>query len=543
MMFRMLAALLCVFAVLSALVTTRTQGAQDEQLGEVHFAISCSPAAQVQFDRAVALLHSFFYPETVRAFTEIGEAEPTCGMAYWGIAMSIRQNPLVPPDADALEPGRVAIERAKEAGAQTQRERDWIVALDSYYRDLRTVPHATRVLIYERAMEELYRKYPEDREAAVFYALAINEAVDYTDKTYERQLRAGAILEAVFARQPNHPGVAHYIIHSYDYAPLAERAVPAARHYAAVAPSAPHALHMPSHIFSILGLWEEVIDSNLASEAASRAYAAFNQSPRQIPLHSYDFRVHAHLQLAQDQTAREIVDERNMVEQLNPVRLTNDMAFAAIPVRYALERGQWREAAALEPRALNFPQSRAVIHFGRALGAARNGDPASARAEVQQLEALRDMLLEARDVYWAEQVEVQRLAAAAWVAHAEGDETYAIVLMRQAADLEDASEKHIAMENRLFPMRELLGSLLLEANQPREALAELEASLRIVPNRFHAFSGAARAAEMVGDWETAATFYSHLVALTANGDTERPEVRRAREFLAAQERAVAGSGL
>jgi hypothetical protein len=506
--------------------------AAEEQLGKVHFPVSCSPAAQAQFDRAMALLHSFFYPETVKAFTAITETEPGCAMAYWGLAMSLRQNPLIPANVATLKSGREVLEKAKAANAPTPRERDWIAALDTYYRDLDTADHRTRVLAYEKAMEQLSRRYPDDSEATILYALALNEATELSDKTYARQRKAGALLEQVFAQQPDHPGVAHYIIHSYDYEPLAERALPAARHYAATAPSAPHALHMPSHIFSMLGLWSEVITSNAAAEASSKAYAAKHLPGQTIWLHQQDFRIHAHLQLAQDQEAKRIVDERNTVEKLAPVRLPNETAFAAIPVRYAIERGHWAEAAALEPRGLTFPQAQAIIHFGRALGAARSGDLAGARRDVEQLQALHDALSQAKDVYWAEQAEIQRRAAAAWVALAEVRRTEAAGAMRAAADLEDASEKHIAMENRLVPMRELLGELLLEVHAPAAALVAFEASLQRVPNRFRSFSGAARAAELAGDREKAKAFYAKLVALADKADTDRPELVHARAFLA-----------
>jgi hypothetical protein len=506
--------------------------AAEEQLGKVHFPVSCSPAAQAQFDRAMALLHSFFYPETVKAFTAITQTEPGCAMAYWGLAMSIRQNPLIPVNTETLKQGAEAIAKAKAASAPTQRERDWIAALDTYYRDLDTVDHQTRVLAYEKAMEQLSLRYPDDSEATIFYALALNEATELSDKTYARQLKAGAILEEVFAQQPNHPGVAHYIIHSYDYEPLAARALPAARHYAAIAPSAPHALHMPSHIFSMLGMWHDVIMSNTAAEVSSKAYAAKNLPGQTIWLHQQDFRIHAHLQLAQDQEAKRIVDERNRVEKLAPVRLPIETAFAAIPVRYVIERGRWAETAALEPRGLTFPQAQAIIHFGRALGGARGGDLASARRDVEQLQALRDALSQAKNAYWAEQVEIQRRAATAWVARAEGRHAEAVGAMRSAADLEDASEKHIAMENRLVPMRELLGELLLEVNQPAAALMEFEASLQRVPNRFRSFAGAARATELAGDQEKAKAFYAKLVALADKADTDRPELAHARAFLA-----------
>lgn len=268
--------------------------AAHEQLGKVHFPVSCSPATQAQFDRAIAMLHSFFYPETVKAFTAVTQSEPGCAMAYWGLAMSIRQNPLIPVNIATLKQGAEAIDKAKAASAPTQRERDWIAALDTYYHDLDTVDHKTRVLAYEKAMEQLALQYPSDSEATIFYALALNEATDLSDKTYARQLKAGAMLEKVFAQQPDHPGVAHYIIHSYDYAPLAARALPAARHYATIAPSASHALHMPSHIFSMLGMWHDVITSNTASEAVTKAYAAKHLPGQTRWLHAQDFRIHAH---------------------------------------------------------------------------------------------------------------------------------------------------------------------------------------------------------------------------------------------------------
>jgi hypothetical protein len=506
--------------------------AAEEQLGKVHFPVSCSPAAQAQFDRAMALLHSFFYPETVKAFTSITQTEPGCAMAYWGLAMSIRQNPLIPVNIATLKQGAEALEKAKAASAPTQRERDWITAIDTYYRDLDTADHQTRVLAYEKAMEQLSLRYPDDSEATIFYALALNEATDLSDKTYARQLKAGALLEQVFAQQPNHPGVAHYIIHSYDYEPLAARALPAARHYASIAPSASHALHMPSHIYSMLGLWHDVITSNRAAEAATKAYAAKNLPGETRWLHAQDFRIHAHLQLAQDQEAKRIVDERNTIEKPLPVRLPTETAFAAIPVRYAIERGHWAEAVALEPRGLSFPQAEAIVYFGRALGAARGGDPAGARRDVEKLQALRDALSQAKNAYWAEQVEIQRQAAAAWLARAEGRQAEAIVGMRSAADMEDASRKHIAMENRLVPIRELLAELLLEGNDPAAALVEFEASLQRVPSRFRSFSGAARAAELAGNREQAKAFYAKLVALADKADTDRPELTYARAFLA-----------
>jgi tetratricopeptide (TPR) repeat protein len=498
-----------------SMAAAQEKAVQPEQLGEVHFPVSCSAAAQQQFDRAVALLHSFFFPETVKAFTVVTETDPTCAMGYWGLAMSQRTNPLILPlDVATLKQGWEAVEKAKAAGPKTPREQDYIMAMEAYYQNPEQGGYRQRVAAYERAMEQLYLRYPDDPEAAIFYALAMNEAVDHSDKTYARQLKAGAILEQVFAQQPDHPGVAHYIIHTYDFAPLAPRGLPAARRYAEIAPSSPHALHMPSHIFSMLGLWQESIQANLASTASAKAYTA------------------KHLQGAQDQQARRIVDERNAIEKVTPVRLPNDTAYAAIPVRYAIERGQWSEAAALEIHPSQYPQAEAIMQFGRALGASRSGDIAKARQAMDRLQALRDALTQSNERYWAEQVEIQRRAAAAWMTHAEGKPEEALQLMRQAADLEDASEKHIAMENRLVPMRELLGEMLIELNKPAEALREFEASLQSSPNRLRSFYGAAKSAERAGDLQKTKTFYEQLVGLCSQADTERPELLEAKAFLA-----------
>jgi hypothetical protein len=386
-------------------------------------------------------------------------------------------------------------------------------------------------------MEQVYLRYPEDPEAAIFYALALNEATDHADKTYARQLKAGAILEKVFAQQPNHPGVAHYIIHSYDFPPLAMRGLVAARAYAAIAPSAPHALHMPSHVFSMLGYWQESIPADTASLAASRAYAAANLQGAVTAgeLHSMDFLTYAYLQTGQDAEAQRILEQRNAVQKFYTRFLPGDTAYAAIPVRYALERGRWADAAALPPVTSQFPAAEALGYFGRALGAARSGDLPAARQATQQLTALRDTLAQAKNAYWADQVEIQRHAAAAWVLRAEGKKEEAVALMRAAADREDATEKHIAMENRLFPMRALLGELLLDVNEPAQALQAFEASLRTAPARFRSFYGAAKAAERAGNPTVARGYYEQLIALAGHADPGRPELAEAKQTLIAKQ--------
>jgi hypothetical protein len=512
-----------------------------EHFGSVHIPISCSQDAQRQFDRAVAILHSFFYPETVNAFSAIAQAEPSCAMTYWGVAISQRPNPLVPPFShEALQAGWNAIEKARSARAPTRYERDWIEALSAFFEHYDTLDQKTRTAKYEAAMAKLHERYPQDTEVAVFYALALNEAVDLADKSYSRQLRAAAILEPLALVLPDHPGIAHLLIHSYDFAPIAARGLPAARRYAALEPSAPHALHMPSHIFSTLGMWQDAIQADLASDAAAKAYAAavnpdtvVNPAVNAARYHSLDFLTNAYLQLAQDKRARAIVDERNSVAELSPdYRYSGHTAFAAIPVRYAIERGAWAEAAALQVPRTPYPQAAAITWFGRALGAARSGDLADARRDVDEITRLRAELASAHDAYWIEQLDVQADAARAWIALGERRAGEAIVSMRAAADREDRTEKNVAMENRLSPMRELLGELLLEAGRPAEAQREFELSLTSVPNRFRSLAGAARAAALAGHKAKARLHYEQLLALARDADSERAPLKVAREFLA-----------
>ena len=512
-----------------------------EHVGRVHIPISCSQDAQRKFDRAVAILHSFFYPETVKAFSAIAQAEPSCAMAYWGVAISQRPNPLVPPFSHAaLQAGWNAIEKARSARAPTQYERDWIEALSVFFEHFDTLDQKTRTGKYEAAMAKLHERYPQDTEVAVFYALALNEAVDLADKSYARQLKAAAILEQLAPALPDHPGIAHLLIHSYDYAPIAARGLPAARRYAALEPSAPHALHMPSHIFSTLGMWQDAIQADLASDAAAKEYAAaaspgslVNPAVNAARYHSLDFLTNAYLQLAQDKRARAIVDERNSVAELSPdYRYSGHTAFAAIPVRYAIERGAWAEAAALQVPRTPYPQAEAITWFGRALGAARSGDLADARRDIDEIGRLRSELAIAHDAYWVEQLDVQADAARAWIALGERRVDEAISFMRAAADREDRTEKNVAMENRLSPMRELLGELLLEASRPAEAQREFEVSLTSVPNRFRSLAGAGRAAALAGHKAQARLHYEQLLALARDADSERAPLKAAREYLA-----------
>jgi tetratricopeptide (TPR) repeat protein len=523
-----------------ASVSAQDRAPQAEKLGKVHFPTSCAPAAQAEFDRAVALLHSFWFPEAVKAFQAVAQTDPACGMAHWGAAVTWLGNPLAgATTARGLQEGSAAVARAKAAGAKTQREQDYIAAIETFYKDHDKVDHRTRAVAYEKAMEALAQRYPQDTEAAIFYALALNITLNPADKTYANQLKAAAILEKAFAAQPDHPGVAHYLIHSYDFPPIAQKGLTAARRYASIAPSAPHALHMPSHIFTRLGHWQESIDTNRRSaEAAKYELRQANlEAGSYNALHAMDYIVYAAMQLAKDKEARAVLDEVRSVEKIDAEQFAAAFAFAAIPARYAFERRQWAEAAelTLHPRSLSwdkFPQAESIIWFARGLGAARGGNVPSARRDLARLETLRDTLMAAKNTYWANQTEIQRLAVAGWIARAQGNNDEALAMLRQAADKEDATEKHPVTPGSIQPAREMLAELLLDLGQPAQALTEFETSQRIDPNRFHGLAGAARAAELAGDRAKAKTYYSQLLALTQTADTDRPEIQQAKAFMA-----------
>ena len=509
----------------------KTQERATEKLGKVHFAVSCSAVAQEQFDRAIALLHSFWLDEAGKAFAAIAQADPGCAMAYWGTAMTLFGNPFTwPLSGKALPDGWAAVEKAKAAQAKTQRERDYIGAVEAFYKDGDKVDHRTRALAYVKAMEELAQRYPEDTEASVFYALALDVTALPTDKTYANQLKAAGILEKVFAEQPDHPGVAHYLIHSYDFPPIAARGLTAARRYASIAPSAPHALHMPSHIFTRSGLWEESIEMNRRSAATSKSH--FDS------LHAMDYLEYAYLQGARDRDAKRVLDETAAIKKVDREHLITAYALAAIPARYALERGHWADAARLLPYPNekdfpwgNFPQGMAILVYARALGAARSGNAPAVRKEIERLETLREAMMKAKIAYWAQQADIQIKVASAWAAFAAGNKQEALKLMREGADMEDASEKHPVTPGHVLPARELLGEMLLELKQPALALKEFEASHKVEPNRFRGLYGAARAAAQSGDMAKAKTYYEKLVVLSQKADTERPEIKEAKAFL------------
>src|SRR3984893_3137349 len=504
---------------------------EPEKLGKVNFPVSCDAAVQLQFNRAIAMLHSFWYEKANEEFAAVIKKDPACGMAYWGIAMTLYHPIWEAPGTGVLKQGSEAIAKAKSAAPKTERERDYISAIETFYKDSDKLDHQTRALAYEKAMEQLRARYPDDREAAIFYALALQGSASPTDKSYANQKKAGAILEKIFAEQPDHPGVAHYLIHAYDYPPLASRALDAARRYAKIAPDSPHALHMPSHIFTRLGLWQESIESNLASEAAAQKYNAPGNE-----LHARDYLVYAYLQGAQDRAAKKVIDAAPPPLPKDPQYFNGLYATGTMSPRYAVERHRWAEAAALTVPPNTFPGGRyawaeANIHFARALGASHTGDIDSARKEVQKLESLRDTLIQTNEKYWADQVEIQREIATAWLTLAEGKHQEALRQMRHAADHEDSTDKHPVTPGMILPARELLGEMLLELKQPGQALMEFEGTLRTAPNRYNALSGAARAAKLSGNNEKAKSYYTKLLGICDHADGDRPELQDAKSLL------------
>jgi tetratricopeptide (TPR) repeat protein len=512
------------------------------QVGKAHLAISSGPASQADFDTALAILHSFFYPEARLRFEALARREPTCAMAQWGIAMSYYHPLWAPPTPDDLKAGSAAARRAAELGGKTPLETGFIDAINTFYRDSEKVDHPSRTLAYEAAMASLHQAQPENDEVTIFYALALNGSflLDPSDKSYAKPRRAGAMLEEMAGRNPRHPGIAHYIIHSYDYPPLAEKALVVARGYAAIAPKVPHALHMPSHIFTRMGLWDESIASNLAAQKASEEYMALRSPGKAFSdeLHAMDYLEYAYLQSGQLARARDVIDQAKSVKGVEPANdFASAFALAAIPARYALETRSWQEAADLRVNAgyidwAGYPHMAASLAFANVLGAAKRGNLAAAKQAAGRLQALKDAI-PPKLKYWRDPVEAQRRAALAWIAQAEGRKADALGLLRSAADLEDATDKHPVTPGAILPAREQLGDLLMEQGQPDAALPEYEKALKVAPNRFNALAGAARAARGSGQPKLAAGYYRDLLGASKTG--ERPEVQEARAYLQAQQ--------
>jgi tetratricopeptide (TPR) repeat protein len=524
--------------------------------GKVTFPVSCAPSVQSEFARGVALLHSFFYEEARRVFTSVAERDPKCAMAQWGIAMTWWHPIWTPPTPDEMRAGKAAIEKAMAMDAGTDRERGFITALNVYYNtpdssDAGAVGQSChgpvgprdRVIAYEKAMRQLRDKYPDDFETQTFYAFAVL-AVGYatpSDTSLSKQLEAAAILEKLWKQNANHPGVVHYLIHCYDYPALAQRGLAAAQSYASIAPWVPHALHMPSHIFTRLGMWDESVAANRASAEASRAYAAMchRDATEAEELHALDYMAYSYLQKAQDGEAKKIVDLAAKVRKTNPeLEFSAAYALAAIPTRYAFERNDWAAAAKLTvpdvPHWSSFPFMEALIEYGHALGRAHVGDLDGARKAIARMRELRDATKDPKFDYFKSHLDLQTQAVSAWVAASEGNKDEAIEMLRRAADAEDVLGKHPVSPGAFVPIREQLGSLLLEVGQAKEAQQEFEAALQIYPGRFRGLYGAARAAEQSGDKETASRYYAKLAAQTASANGSRDELNHVREFLSAQ---------
>jgi tetratricopeptide (TPR) repeat protein len=562
----------CVITLVSILLVLRNaQSATAPEpgdlrgVGKVTFPITCAPDVQSDFARGVALLHSFFYEEARRVFNSVAERDAKCAMAQWGIAMTWWHPIWTPPTPDEMSAGKAAIEKAMSMKTGTDRERGFITALNTYYNTSDNSSAAPvgqschgpvgprdRVVAYEKAMRQLRDNYPDDFEVQTFYAFAVL-ATGYAtpnDTSLSKQLEAAGILEKLWKQNANHPGVVHYLIHSYDYPQFAQRGLTAAKTYDSIAPWVPHALHMPSHIFTRLGMWDESIAANRASAEASRGYAAMRHrdATEAEELHALDYMAYSYLQEAQDTEAKKIVDVAAKVRKTNPeLEFSAAYALAAIPTRYAFERNDWAAAATLSipnlPHWSSFPFMEALIEYGHALGRAHTGDLDGARQAVARMQQLRDATKDPKFDYFKSHLDLQMQAASAWVAAAEGKKNQAIDMLRRAADSEDILGKHPVSPGAFVPIREQLGTLLLETGQPKEAQREFEAALKIYPGRFRGLYGAAQAAELAGDNEDASRYYTKLAAQTSKAGGSRDELNHVREFLSAQAKAADSNGV
>jgi tetratricopeptide (TPR) repeat protein len=529
-------------ACLLILATSRSmaqehQHANGEKLGAVYFATSCNEVAQKEFNRAVALLHSFQFSRAIEGFNAVLGEDATCGIAYWGISLSDWSNPFAPgiKDKGQMQLGRESTGRGKSVGAKTKRERAYLAAVGQLYSDFESTPQRVRLLAYRDAMGDVAAKHPEDHEAQIFYALALAASEDPADKTYAGRLKAGAILEKLFAEEPTHPGLAHYIIHTYDVPALAGQALIAARRYSEIAPDAPHALHMPSHTFTRLGYWQESIDSNVAAAAAARRDGQTAEE-----LHASDYEIYAYLQTGQDEAAGRIANSLSEIEsRFDPKAVIGGaggpsagyFALAAIPARYALERQDWKQAEQLALRETAFPYTDAMTWFTRGLGAGRLRHAAAANEAATELRQIQERLVKANEPYWARQVEIQQLAVSAWAALSEGKQQEALRRIKSAAELEDATEKSAVTPGPLAPARELLGEMLLQMKEPTQALEQFQATLKKEPRRFRSLYGAAHAAQLSGSRDTSQKYFRELLQVCARADkptrSELEEAERA----------------
>jgi Tfp pilus assembly protein PilF len=527
----------CVIVLLAAsCVAHEHQHGRKERLGSVHFVTGCNAEAQQEFDRAVALLHSFQFNQAIQGFNAALKRDPSCAMAHWGIALSQWSNPFAAglKDTSQLEAGRQSAEQGKAAAPKSERERAYIEAVAKLYDKFEQTPQRERLVAYRDAMEDLASRYSDDREAQIFYALALAAAEEPTDKSYAARLKAGGILERLFRDEPNHPGLAHYIIHTYDVPPLAGKALVAARRYSEIAPDAPHALHMPSHTFTRVGYWQDSINANRAAAAASRRVGQTAEE-----LHASDYQVYAYLQTAQDEAARKVLQALpKIASRFDPKMVVSGaaapdagyFALAAIPARFALERRDWQRAVQLEPRATPFPYTEAMTWFARGMAAARLHDMPKAQASIVALRDIRTRLEKANQSYWAGQAEIQGLEVNAWTLFAGGRKQLALTMMKSAADMEDSTEKLAITPGPLAPARELMGEMLLEFNEPTQGLEQFEETLKREPNRFRALYGAARAAQLSGKMETSRKYFAELLKMCEQADkTPRDEILAAKK--------------
>jgi Flp pilus assembly protein TadD len=506
--------------------------------GEVEFMLSCNYATRETFNLAISLLHSFEYEEAEKAFVKVIDEDPNCPMAYWGVLNSIYHTIWFEPSDEVLMKGSKILEIAEKL-PKTEREKDYLDAIGAFYKDWDKVDHKTREKRMELKMEENYLKYPDDKEAAIFYALALKSTADRNDKTYASQRKAGKILESIFPDQPSHPGIAHYIIHNYDNPELAHLALSPARKYAEIAPSSAHALHMPSHIFTRLGLWDESISSNVYSAAAAKCYAMEVEMDGvwANEIHAMDYLVYAYLQKGDNANAIKQQEYLQSIYNINPHNIPAiAYPFAAIPSRIALENKHWQEASDLEIHSSEvnwdlFPWQKSILHYARALGSSRIKDLESAKAEIDTLELLREELLKNKSDYYASQVMIEIKSAQAWLQLSRGNNTEAVALMREASDLESNTEKHGVTPGEVLPARELLGDMLLELNQPKMALEEYELNLIDRPNRFNGIYGAAIASDQLGDRDKTRKYFQMLLDFTEGSNSDRPEVTEALKYL------------
>jgi hypothetical protein len=531
-----IAVVFCFSMLFAALVVAADEGHHHEaltpeQLGTVHFPVSCGPAVQKPFERGVALLHSFWYEEAQKEFETISQENPQCAMAYWGIAMSQWHQLWNEPDASTLAAARKDLKKAQQQKSTTERERDYIAALRTFYQD-GELDHHARAVAYSKAMEGVYRRYPDDREAAAFYALSLLASEPDDDTTFANRKQAAEVLEKLFAVEPKHPGVAHYLIHSYDKPQLAALGVNAARSYAKIAPAAPHALHMPSHIFARIGLWQDDIDSNLASIAATRKTSAMHMGGEGHQFHAMDFLVYAYLQSGREADASRVIEEVKAMPPMKDMygtgfdpRTSALIKFTAI---YALELHHWADAAALQPDPKATEGDASITYWARAIGSARSGDIVSARNDVEQIESIHRALIKKNKRNFAQAIEHDRQEAEAWINHADGKDEQAVEILRTLAEHEEATGE----EPEGIPAREMLADLLLDSKHPEQALVEYEADLKFNPNRFNGLYGAARAAESAGQNAKASEFYGQLLKVCEGSRSERPELSHARELVA-----------